>query len=230
MIYVNADGGLNGLKIKKFIKTNLKSAKKDISIKNAVKVVKFAAPIAAGFIPLGGGVASKLTSKVLDSKVGKVVSKVAKSKVAKKVVKLSKTQAGKLVVKQAKAVVQPKIQAIQAMTVATFAKTATPTAQAPSPYANENAEPIGELTPVKPTTAVARAVTQTVKEEITEDVEPMGELTPVKPTTTVANEMQNIKVDDSDVKNGVKKDNTMLYVGGAVALGAIAYLATKKSK
>jgi hypothetical protein len=241
MIYVDADGGLNGLKIKKFIKTNLKSAKKDISIKNVVKVAKFAAPIAAGFIPLGGGVASKLTSKVLNSKVGKVVSKVAKSKVAKKVVKLSKTQAGKLVVNQAKAVVQPKIEAIKAMTAASFAKTVTPTAQASTPYTNEaqsdNVEPVGELTPVKPIPTIAKVVapiskevTSYAKEELIENVEPVGELTPVKQTSTFANEMQNIKVDDSDVKNAAKKDNTMLYVGGAVALGAIAYLATKKSK
>jgi hypothetical protein len=247
MIYINErEIGLGKAKILKKIQIKkiakpIAKAAKQISIKNAVKVAKFAGPIAAGFIPVGGGVASKLTSKVLNSKAGKVVSKIAKSKIAKKAVKLSKTQAGKIVVNQAKTIARPKIEAIKAIGAATFAKTTTPTAQANTPYTNEeqrdNAEPVGELTPVKPTatsakavTPISKATTPYAKEELGEDLEPEGELTPVKQTSNVSNEMQNIKVDDPDVKYTAKKDNTMLYVGGAVALGAIAYLATKKSK
>ncbi|MFE3847155.1 hypothetical protein ACFX5D_04130 [Flavobacterium sp. LB3P45] len=220
MIYINeGEIGLGKAKILKKIK--LKKIVKQVSIKNAVKAVKFAAPIAAGFIPVGGGVASKLTSKVLNSKAGNLVKKVSKSKVAKKVVKLSKTQAGKLVVNQAKAVAQPKIEAIKSMTAATFSKT----------------EPLGDLTPVKQTSPVAKVVTPVnktatayVTEEQSDNTEPVGELTPVKQTSGFANELRNIKVDDLDVNPPAKKDNTVLYVGGAVALGAIAYLATKKSK
>lgn len=240
MIYINErEIGLGKAKILKKIQIKkiakpIAKAAKQISIKNAVKVAKFAAPIAAGFVPVGGGVASKLTSKVLNSKAGKVVSKIAKSKIAKKAVKLSKTQAGKIVVNQAKTIARPKIEAIKAIGAATFAKTTIPTIQANTPYPSkeqsDNAEPVGELTPVKPTATVAKAVAQTAKEEIAEAIDPVGELTPVKQSSNVANEMQNIKVDDPDTKYTAKKDNTMLYVGGAVALGAIAYLATKKSK
>ena len=209
MIYINErEIGLGKAKILKKIQIKkiakpIAKAAKQISIKNAVKVAKFAAPIAAGFVPVGGGVASKLTSKVLNSKAGKVVSKIAKSKIAKKAVKLSKTQAGKIVVNQAKTIARPKIEAIKAIGAATFAKTTIPTIQANTPYTSK---------------------------EQSDNAEPVGELTPVKQSSSVANEMQNMKVDDPDTKYTAKKDNTMLYVGGAVALGAIAYLATKKSK
>lgn len=242
MIYINAgDVGLGKSKIlkkiqiKKIAKPIAKAAKK-VSIKNVVKVARFAAPIAAGFIPIGGGVASKL----LNSKVGKVVSKVAKSKVAKKAVKLSKTKVGALVVNKAKVIARPKIEAIKAIGGATFAKTEAQSPQASTPYSNEdsgdNTEPVGELTPVKQTSTVAKVnpVSKTATPYSNEDSgdndEPVGELTPVKQNSSYANEMQNIKVDDADVKTASKKDNTILYVGGAVALAGIAFLATKKSK
>lgn len=97
--------GLNGLKIGKFIKKNLKSAQKDISIKNAIKVVKTAAPIALSLIPIGGGAASsaagKLLAKASNSGIGKFVTKVADSKVVQGVQKLAKTEVGKLVVAKA---------------------------------------------------------------------------------------------------------------------------------
>lgn len=63
--------GLNGLKIGSFIKRNVKSAKKDISIKNAVKVLKVAAPIGLSFIPIAGGTASKIGGKLLNGAGGK---------------------------------------------------------------------------------------------------------------------------------------------------------------
>jgi hypothetical protein len=186
MMYVNVNNGLG----KPFWK---KIRIKDVSLKNAIKVVKFAAPIAVGFIPVGGGVASKL----LNSKAGRLVSKISKSKIAKKAIKLSKTQAGKLVVNQAKNIARPKIEAIQAMSAATFAKTDMQTAQASLPYANEDQS---------------------------EDTEPVGNLTPVTQRSITAKE---------EITTGVpepKKDNTMLYVGGAVALAGFAFFATKKSK
>ena len=261
MIYINeGEIGLGKSKVLRSIQI------KKVSLKNAVKVVKFAAPIAAGFIPVGGGVASKLTSKVLNSKVGKVVSKAAKSKVGAKVIALSKTKVGTAIINQAKPAVnktiQEKLVAIKhngkpkskkqakklakgskgaevkklqeslgieadgvfgpktevALQKATGAKSVTVN-EASSPYANEtqsDSEPVGELTPVKP---IEKAVTQ-----ITEEVEPVGELTPVTQKTASAMESNFNSAEPA------KKDNTMLYVGGAVALGAIAYLATKKSK
>jgi hypothetical protein len=57
--------GLNARR-QSFIGRNIRSAKKDISIKNAIKGVKFAAPIALSFIPVGGGAASKVGSKLLN--------------------------------------------------------------------------------------------------------------------------------------------------------------------
>lgn len=238
MIYINEEEiglgkskFLKKIQIKKIAKPVGKALKK-VSIKNVVKVAKFAAPIAAGFIPVGGGVASKL----LNSKVGKVVSKVAKSKVAKKAVKLSKTKVGALVVNKAKVIARPKIEAIKAIGGATFAKTEAQSPQASTPYSNEdsgdNTEPVGELTPVKQTSTVAKVVSKTATNYSNEDsgdnAEPVGELTPVRQNSSYANEMQNIKVDDADVKTAAKKDNTILYVGGAVALAGIAFLATKK--
>lgn len=91
--------GLNGLKIAKFLKTNLKSAKKDISIKNAIKVVKVAAPIGLSFVPIVGGTASKIGGKLLKNSSGKAnilgrtvnaVNKVSKTKVGSTVVQLAK--------------------------------------------------------------------------------------------------------------------------------------------
>lgn len=58
--------GLNGLKIAKFLKTNIKSAKKDISIKNAIKVVKTVAPMALSLIPVAGGVLGGAAGKILN--------------------------------------------------------------------------------------------------------------------------------------------------------------------
>lgn len=225
--------GLGKVKLKKV----LKKIKLKTVVKQVGKVAKFAAPIAAGFIPLGGGVASKITSKVLNSKAGKVVSKVAKSKVAKKVQKLSKTKAGALVVNKAKAVARPKIEEIKTIGAATFAKTETQAPQANTPYTNEgqtdNVEPVGELTPVKPIETVAKVAapisktaTPYANEEQGDNVEPVGELTPVKQTAKSVS--PNLKSSNFDSAEPAKKDNTMLYIGGAVALGAVAYLATKK--
>lgn len=73
MIVLEQDGlngydndGLNGLKIGSFLKRNIKSAKKDISIKNAIKVVKTVGPMALSFIPVVGGAASGIAGKALN--------------------------------------------------------------------------------------------------------------------------------------------------------------------
>ena len=215
MILINAgDGGLNaGLgKAKGLKKLSIKKISKQVSIKNAVKAVKFAAPIAAGFIPVGGGVASKL----MNSKAGKAVSKVAKSKAVKKVTKVSKTKMGKAVVSKAKAVAKPKLQALKAMTAATIAKTPTPVIDAPNPYANDTD------TNSTSTTAKTKVLAPEVLENTSEVSEPVGELTPVTPV--------NDFVATTTPTTEPKASNTMLYVGGAIAVAGIAYLATKKSK
>jgi peptidoglycan hydrolase-like protein with peptidoglycan-binding domain len=58
---------------------------KKIKLKNVVKQVgkvgKIAIPIVAGMIPVGGGVASSLTSKIVNSGAGKAALKLGRSKV-----------------------------------------------------------------------------------------------------------------------------------------------------
>ncbi|PWA09522.1 peptidoglycan-binding domain-containing protein [Flavobacterium laiguense] len=72
----NVDSGEIGLGKAKFKKV-LKKVKLKTVVKQVGKVAKFAAPIAAGFIPIAGGT----VSKVLDSKIGKTAMKLGKSKV-----------------------------------------------------------------------------------------------------------------------------------------------------
>lgn len=208
MILINAgDSGLNaGLgKAKGLKKLSIKKIGKQISIKNAVKSVKFAAPIAAGLVPVGGGVASKL----LSSKAGKVVSKVAKSKAVKKVVKVSKTKVGKAITTKAKAVAKPKIAALNPLKAATFEPAANPSIEAKTPYEKE----VDSSTTAK--TLISDENTSVANE-------PVGDLTPVTPV--------NDLVPASTAATEPAKNNTMLYVGGAIAVAGIAYLATKKSK
>ncbi|MBA0884930.1 peptidoglycan-binding domain-containing protein [Flavobacterium undicola] len=269
MIYINASesGSGVGLGKSKFLKKiSIKKIAKQVSIKNAVKAVKFAAPIAAGFIPVGGGVASKL----MNSKVGKVASKISKSKVAKKVVKLSKTKVGAAVVSHAKPNIKKKLTLVKskspkkgkktkrlakgskgaevkklqeslgveadgdfgpkteaALQQATGAKSvtidesySTPPPQ-PSPskatpsYAPE-AETEAAPTTVKPSNATPAYA---------EETEPVGELTPVTSLTS-----DFMPTQGAAPAGASPKDNTLLYVGGAVALAGIVVLATKKSK
>ena len=59
----------------------LKKIKLKTVVKQVGKVGKVAIPIVAGMIPVGGGVASSLTSKVINSGAGKAAMRLAKSKV-----------------------------------------------------------------------------------------------------------------------------------------------------
>lgn len=110
MIILEEQTGLNaglnrGLKIGKFIKRNVQSAKRDISIKNAIKVGKVAIPLATtamSFIP-GGGIASK----ILDSKAGKLFSKIKNGKAVKAITKVANSKAGQFAVKN---VIEPTIK------------------------------------------------------------------------------------------------------------------------
>ena len=181
MILIN-DGGV-GLGKSKFLR---KIRLRDVSLKNTIKVAKFAAPIAASFIPVGGGVASKL----MDSKTGRLVRKVAKSKAVTKAVQLSKTPIGKQVVDTIKNRPRPQLTTVNEITPASFA---TPE------IGNEQRQ-----------SADTSSYQSEASESSTTEKEPVGELMPIKP------------VDQKP------KDNTMLYVIGAVVLGGGIYMATKK--
>lgn len=165
-------------------KKGFKKLLKKVSLKNTIKVVKFAGPLVAGIIP-GGGTAMK----VLDSKVGKTVMKAAKSKLVKKGVKLAKSKIGKAVIGQVRA----KIEGVNQIEPKGFAET---TAM--------------ESTAKESTTA---NTSETEKE-------PVGELTPVK---QVESAIEKIETPVTQ-----KKDNTMLYAIGAVAVIGGIYMATKK--
>ena len=181
MIIIN-DGGV-GLGKSKFLR---KIRLRDVSLKNTIKVAKFAAPIAASFIPVGGGVASKL----MDSKTGRLVRKVAKSKAVTKAVQLSKTPIGKQVVDTIKNRPRPQLTTVNEITPASFAT---------SEMGNE------------PSQSADRSSYQSeVSESSTTEKEPVGELMPIKPVEQKP------------------KDNTMLYVVGALVLGGGIYMATKK--
>ena len=171
---------------------------KDVSLKNAIKVTKFAAPIAAGMIPIGGGVASKL----LSSKGGKLVGKIAKSKAVRKGVALSKTTLGKKVVSAVQNRPRPQIEAVSTITPASLAT----------------------VTPSETNNQSQSSSYDETSQSIVADSEPVGELTPVKAVSTA----KMASVEQLQPVAPVKKNNMLLYVVGAVVVGGGIYLATKK--
>lgn len=195
MILINEDE--TGLGKPKFLK---KIRLKNVSLKNAIKVAKFAAPIAAGFIPVGGGVASKL----LSSKGGKLVSRVAKSKAVRKGIALSKTTLGRKIVSAVKNEPRPQIEPVSTITPASFANTPLDAGsqQNDSSTYNESVE------------------------TVMNDAQPVGELTPVKTASTA----KTVLTEPMATAVEKPKNNTLMYVLGAVVLGGGIYLATKKSK
>lgn len=198
MIIINEDE--TGLGKPKWMK---KIRLRNVSLKNAIKVTKFVAPIAAGFIPVGGGIASKL----LSSKGGKLVSRIAKSKAVRKGVSLSRTTLGRKVVSAVQNRPRPQIESVSTITPATFAAMPSDTGstQNESSTYNESVE------------------------SVMNDNQPVGELTPVKTASTgkgaIAEPTMQMMAAVEKPKN-----NTLLYVLGAVVLGGGIYLATKKSK
>ena len=230
-------------------KKGLKKLVRKVNLKNTLKVVKFAGPLVAGFVP-GGGTAMK----VMDSKVGKTAFKVAKSKVVKKGVALSKKR-GAIPVKKKGAIpvkrkafgkkskklskgskgedvrqlqeslgvkpdgdFGPKTEA--ALQEATGSKSITmdsPSYSSPSQSATYNNEAVETFETVDgfgtPPLVEARA----------QEKRPYGKLTPV---VELAERLIPEKQEVEEVVS--QKNNTMLYVGGAVALFGIGYLATRK--
>ena len=95
--YPASDGlnsGLNkGLKIGKFLKKNVRM--RNVSLKNAVKVGKFAIPIATSLIPGGAMVGKGLSLLSKAGKVGKIASKIVGSKAVSSVVKFAQNPAVK---------------------------------------------------------------------------------------------------------------------------------------
>lgn len=169
MIIINDNEGLGKPKWMKQIRM------RNVSLKNAVKVGKFAIPIATSIIP-GGGAATK----ILDSKVGRSIGKIAKSKLVKKVVKLSKTKAGKMVLGQVKKGIQSNIP------LASMTEQKTATSDFDSSVQMEGTNPNTEIQ----TNSTAQA------EKVA--TEPVGELTPVKPVETAQKEITPVEPKPKD--------------------------------
>ena len=136
-------------------KKGFKKLVRKVSLKNTLKVVKFAGPLVAGIIP-GGGTAMK----VLDSKVGKTVMKVAKSKLVKKGVRLAKSNVGKAIVSQAR----EKIEGVSEMEPRGFSET-TAMQSLTTDASETEKEPVGELTPVKQVESSVEKFTAPVSEK-----------------------------------------------------------------
>jgi hypothetical protein len=208
--------GLNkGLKVGKFLKKNVRM--RNVSLKNAVKVGKFAIPIATSIIP-GGAIAGKglsLLSKA--GKVGKFATKIARSKVVQGAVNLSKTATVKDLTGNVNVrdflpptttdygsqeanydppIIQQGGQAIAASSISQIPAPALSTIQ-------QNSFPSSS-----PTMAT------------TEQLLPVKEVAP--PSETAQGVMDN-------PLNPQPKNNMLLYVGGGIAVLGIIYLATKKS-
>jgi hypothetical protein len=219
-------------------KKGLKKLVRKVNLKNTLKVVKFAGPLVAGLVP-GGGTALK----VADSKVGKTALKVAKSKVVKKGVSLSKkVRTGKKLIpvknvspkkglkskKLAKGSKGQEVKKLQeslgvepdgnfgpkteaALQEATGGKTITMNS---SSYNNEEED--------------FDAVDGYGTPPLVEAKKPFGKLTPV---VELAERLipEKSEADEFPIATA-PKNNTLLYVGGAIALAGVAYLATRKSK
>lgn len=202
MIIINDESageeGLTGFSFKKI-------RIKDVSMKNAIKVTKVAAPIALSLIPIAGGAASSIGSKLLTNAsgnanlIGRTVNAVQNSGEATKLTALSKTKVGSIVTSNAKSLINSQLSNVSSgggVPVQTY----------------ENAEPVGVLTPVTKTpTATPMPIVKS------------GSSGGVIGKTNIA----AIAV-PKQVAITAPKDNTMLYIGGAVAVLGIGYLAMKK--
>jgi hypothetical protein len=239
-------------------KSKFKKALKKIKLKTVIKQVgkvgKVVAPIAAGFIPVAGGTVSKL----LDSKLGKTAMKLGKSKVGSAVLSQagvtlpdSVATSTALPVKKKKGLFKKKT-VTKRKPVATspkaiakfpikFKKKSTVKTLAVGSKGEEvkvlqeqlGVEPDGNFGP-KTQQALEQATgrrtisTEAIQPESQQmdEEQPEGEITAIKPYQGLpAQQQSNATYTGNPV---VPKNNTLLLVGGAVALVGIGYLATRK--
>lgn len=218
------NAGLNKLKIGKFIKRNLKSAKKDISIKNIAKVVKVAAPLATSLIPVGGGVVSKLAT----SKVGKAVKGVTNSKIGKAVKKVATSKTGKTIGKGIKIAKTAKKTGLVSIPVKS-SKNSTPsniqfsllnkntTARISNPEILQDQDQFQDELSFENAKSISG--TQRVAAFSPENFAETENFTDTSSTGSTS---------PSPIDT-VPKDNTLLYVGGGIGALALIYFATKSS-
>jgi hypothetical protein len=208
--------GLNrGLKIGSFLKRNVRL--RNVSLQNALKVAEFALPIATSFIP-GGAIVGKGASLLIKAgRVGRFASKVARSKIVQKGIKLAKNPAIKSIFNRSRA-------NNNASMPATTTAYGSQEANYDAPLIQQGGQAV-DVTPMEQAYVPMPAPSPNNFASNSPVVAPQGELLPVK------------EVDPSSIVptmattsglNPKPKDNTMLYVGGGIALLGIIYLATKK--
>ncbi|WP_395077747.1 hypothetical protein [Flavobacterium sp.] len=206
--YSNPNGlnaGLNkGLKVGKFLKKNVRM--RNVSLKNAIKVGKFVAPIASSFIP-GGAIAGKgikLLSKA--GKVGRFATKVASSKAVRGAVRFAKNPAVRGFI--------PNL-ASREMMPPTTTDYGSEQANFDAPMIQQGGQAIEANVMMPP---------NNLMNQNQMNAQPNGML-PVREITSPEMAVQR---ESESPLNAQPKNNTMLYVGGGIALLGIIYLATKK--
>ena len=206
--YSNPNGlnaGLNkGLKVGKFLKRNVRM--RNVSLKNAIKVGKFVAPIASSFIP-GGAIAGKgvkLLSKA--GKVGRFATKVASSKAVRGALRLAKNPAVKGFI--------PNAIPIEMMPDTT------------TDYGNEEANFDAPL--IQQGGQAIEANVMMPPNNLMNQNQIYSQPSGMLPVKEIASSEMAIQRELESPLNAQPKNNTMLYVGGGIALLGIIYLATKK--
>jgi hypothetical protein len=206
--------GLNrGLKIGSFLKRNVRL--RNVSLQNALKAAEFALPIATSFIP-GGAIVGKGASLLIKAgRVGRFATKVARSKVVQKVVKLARNPAVKSIFNSRRA-----SNSMPATTTAYGSQDANYDA----PLIQQGGQAIA-VSSMEPAYVPMREPMQNNFASSSPMLPPQGELLPVKEvdSSTIVPTMAT-----TSGLNPQPKNNTMLYVGGGIALLGIIYLATKK--
>ncbi|WP_281238150.1 peptidoglycan-binding domain-containing protein [Flavobacterium praedii] len=246
--------GLGKLNVKKA----LKKVKLKTVVKQVGKVGKIVAPIAAGFIPVAGGTVSKVLDSKLGKtamKLGK--SKVGSAVLSQAGVTLpsSEPRAKAIPVKKKKGLLKKK--AVTKKTpVAPVATKVKPKAKFPIKFKKKKAaktlaigskgedvkvlqeelgvKPDGDFGP-KTQQALEQATGQKTistealqtQSEPMEELQPQGAITPIKPYEELPEEMQQSSATATGAV-ATPKNNTLLLVGGAVALVGIGFLATRK--
>lgn len=192
-----------GTKVGNFLRKNARL--RNVSIKNAVKVGKFAVPIATSFIPGAAATTKGLSLLSKAGKVGRFATKVAKSKAFTGALKFAKSQNPSSI-----------LTGLKTSLPATTTDYGEMQANFDAPIIQQGGHAVASFTP--------NYATSSEQNSYNEGNGVQSELLPVKEVASASNSQNK----SESVLNTQPKDNTMLYIGGAVVLGGIIYAVTKK--
>lgn len=208
MMTYNENGlnaGLNkGLKVGKMLKKNVRL--KNVNLKNTIKVVKLGTTVAS-FVPGASAVGKGLSilEKAKKTGAGRFAMKLANSKLAKKGIALKNSQIGRK------------------LTSNISLKNLTKNKDVPATETNYGSSSANFDAPEIQQGDGGYLQTQTFKPVYNMPVSNVMELA----STQRALE-QPSDIDETPLPVETK-DNTMIYVGGAIVVAGIIYLATKKN-